>query len=60
MFDYDLGAPFNSLVTIGAVAAHVKACVVDVEAAVKSRSRAVQRIEYQRADKSPGVISAMM
>ena len=60
MFDHDLGAPFDSLVTIGAVAAHVKACVVDVEAAVKSRSGAVQWIENQRCHKGSGVISAMM
>src|SRR4051812_7160611 len=48
MFDHDLGAPFDSLVTIRAVAAHVKACVIDVETAVKSRSRAVQGIENER------------
>ena len=53
MLDDDLGAPFDRLVTIGAVAAQVKSGVVDVEAAIKSWSSAIQRIENQRPTKAP-------
>ena len=60
MLDHDLGTPFDCLVAIGAVAAHVKAGVVNIEAAIKSRSRAVEWIEYQRRDEGPGMVSAMM
>lgn len=60
VLDHDFGAPLHRFVAVSAVAAQVKARVIDVEAPVKSGSRAIQRIENQRSHKRAGVVSTLM
>ena len=37
----------------------MKSCVIGVEPAVKAGSGAIERIEYQRADKSRGLVTVL-
>ena len=54
------GAPLDRLVAVGAVAAQPKTRVINVEAAIKSRRSAVQRIENQRCHEGPSLVSVVM
>ena len=58
--DHDFGAALHCFVAISAPPAQMKTGVIQVKAAIKSRRRAVQRIENQRGHKRACMVSTLM
>src|ERR1700746_3206407 len=60
MIDHISRPPLNRLVAIHSAPAQMKSGVIHVKSAIKTWSRAVQRIENQRPDKSSRMIPMLM
>src|SRR5215470_19892557 len=60
MIDDVARPPLNGFVTIHSVTPQMKSSVINIKSAIKARSRAVQRIQDKRTDKSASVIPMLM